>query len=276
MTRSQLLQQAVATLDAAGVSDPARDARILLRAASGLDAASFAAGLTDAVPPAEAQRFQSLTEARRRRQPVSQILGKRAFWGRDFLVTPAVLDPRPETETLIAAALDGAEPERILDLGTGSGAILVTLLAEWPNATGLGVDISQPALSVAARNARAHGVVDRVEFRISDWFSDVDGRFDLILCNPPYIAASALAGLAPEVLEWEPRDALTPGEDALSVYRQLSCNLELYMTKRGRTLFELGADQAESVEGIYSKINGWRSFLKEDLDDRPRCLIVHR
>ena len=155
---------------------------------------------------------------RARARPVAQIIGRRAFWGREFAVTGAVLDPRPETETLIALALAGPAPARILDLGTGSGAILVTLLAEWPGAQGVGTDIDAAALAVAAENAARHGVAARAAFRRADWTQGIVGRFDLVVSNPPYIPAAEVEGLAPDVRDWEPRHALTAGPTGLEAY----------------------------------------------------------
>ncbi|MEL6235201.1 MAG: peptide chain release factor N(5)-glutamine methyltransferase [Pseudomonadota bacterium] len=276
MTRAQALAAAIVRLEAADVPGAARDARLLLRAAAGLDPAQLTPRLDASMGASEATAFEAFIAARCARQPVSQILGTRAFWGRSFDVTPDVLDPRPETETLIAVALDGPAPHRILDLGVGSGALLVTLLAEWPQARGLGVDISAAALAVAARNAKKFGVADRAELRRSDWLTAVSGRFDLILCNPPYIAEDALPALAPELRNWEPRAALSPGRDGLSVYRKLSVNLELHMSKTGRALFELGQNQATEFKEIYSKSMGWRVSYVKDMDGVDRCAIVQR
>ncbi|MEM9196891.1 MAG: peptide chain release factor N(5)-glutamine methyltransferase [Pseudomonadota bacterium] len=276
MTRAQALAAAIARLEAAEVPGAARDARLLLRAAAGLGAAQLTPRLGAPIGTSEAQVFEAFIAARCARQPVSQILGERIFWGRAFDITPDVLDPRPETETLIATALDGPTPQRILDLGVGSGALLVTLLAEWPEAQGLGVDISPAALAVAARNAKKLGVGNRAELRPSDWLSAVSGRFDLILCNPPYIGADELAGLAPELRFWEPRAALSPGPDGLCVYRYLSVNLELHLTQSGRALFELGRGQAAGFQEIYLESKGWRVSFVKDMDGVDRCAIVQR
>jgi release factor glutamine methyltransferase len=162
---------------------------------------------------------------RAERRPVAQILGRRLFWGRDFAVTGDVLDPRPETETLVAAALAGPAPARILDLGTGSGAILLTLLAEWPDAVGTGTDASAAALVVAARNAEELGCAERARLVRTDWADGVDGPFDLVVCNPPYIPEAEIEGLSPEVRCHEPRMALTAGESGLEAYRRIAPHL---------------------------------------------------
>lgn len=202
--RAALLAAATRRLAAAGVDDPARDARLLMRWASGLDGAALSAALRETPPPEVAARFEAAVAARAARRPLSHVTGRRIFWGREFEVTPDTLDPRPETETLIAAALDGTAPGRVLDLGLGTGCILLTLLAEWPFARGVGVEVSAPALEVARRNAARLGVADRADLRAGDWYAGLDGRFDLIVSNPPYIPAAEMAGLSPEVREHEP------------------------------------------------------------------------
>ena len=197
-TAAQAMAAAAGRLRAAGVPDPARDARLLLAHAAAVDAARVTLIAPEEIAPEVAERFDQLISLRAVRVPVSQLIGRRAFYGRDFAISRDVLDPRPETETLIDLAL-GEDFTRILDLGTGSGCILVTLLAERPAATGLGVDLSEAACLQASANAVQHGVADRADIRQSDWFSAVEGRFDLILSNPPYIAAAEMPSLAPEV-----------------------------------------------------------------------------
>ncbi|HRO13319.1 HemK/PrmC family methyltransferase, partial [Amaricoccus sp.] len=176
-----------ARLRAAGVPEPARDARRLMAEALGLAPDRLTLALADPLPAAAAAAFARMLEERARARPVAQIVGRRAFWGREFRVTGAVLDPRPETEALIALALEGPPPARILDLGTGSGAILLTLLAEWPAARGVGTDIDPAALAVAAENAARLGLAERTELRRLDWTEGLAGRFDLVVSNPPYI-----------------------------------------------------------------------------------------
>ncbi len=208
-----------------------------------------------------------------KRQPVSQIVGSRNFWGREFLVTPHVLDPRPETEILIAAALE--EPfQTLADLGTGSGCILVTLLAERGGTRGLGLDLSPEALTIARQNAEAHGVADRAEFRSSDWFSALGERVDLIVSNPPYIALSEMPGLEPEVRDWEPRLALTDEGDGLGAYRAILAGAAPRLAPGGRLIVEIGPTQAEAVTAI-GKAHGMAApEVRRDLDGRARvCLF---
>ncbi|MEM8754391.1 MAG: HemK/PrmC family methyltransferase, partial [Pseudomonadota bacterium] len=192
-------------LAGAGVEGAARDAEVILRWASGLDGAALSARGDEAAAADAATRFDEGIEARAARRPASHIVGGREFWGRWFEVTPDVLDPRPETETLIAAALDGPAPGKALDLGVGSGCLLATILAERPEATGVGVDASRAALAVAGRNLDAHGLGGRAKLKLGDWLDGLEEGFDLILCNPPYIAEEEMPGLAPEVANHEPR-----------------------------------------------------------------------
>jgi release factor glutamine methyltransferase len=205
---------------------------------------------------------------------VSQILGRRSFWGRDFEVTADVLDPRPETETLIAAALDGRPPASILDLGTGGGAILLTLLAEWPDATGLGVDASAAALAVAERNAARLGLAARACFQRGDWLENLDGRYDLIVCNPPYIAGNAVGALDADVRDWEPYAALSPGPTGLESYRDIAAGLDRHVAPGGRALFEFGAGQAEAVRVVLAAAGFACIDMHRDFDGRERVIAL--
>lgn len=270
MTLLEAQRTAVARLAAAGVEDPLRDARLLLAEAAGLTAGRLSLHLGDPLTPQAAARFESALAAREARRPVSQILGRRAFWGRVFRVTPEVLDPRPETEILVAEAL--SEPfARVLDLGTGSGAILLSLLADRPGARGLGVDLSPAALAVARENAVALGVT--AEFALSDWFGAVRGRFDLIVSNPPYIAEAEMATLAPEVLH-EPRMALTPGGDGLGAYRALAAGVRAHLEPAGRVLVEIGPTQAAAVSALFRAAGLIEVRILPDLDRRDRIVAA--
>jgi release factor glutamine methyltransferase len=249
MTGDGALGLAIPRLTAAGVENPARDARLLLAFALGLPPDRLTLALNAPLPPGAAARFEAAVTARAARQPVSQIIGCRLFWGRWFRVTPDVLDPRPETETLVEAAL--REPfQRVLDLGTGSGAILLSLLADRPQATGLGTDLSTAALAVAQANAAALGLADRAHFRQADWLDGVTGRFDLVVANPPYIAEAEMAALAPEVREWEPHLALTPGGDGLEACRAILRGVGAVLAPQGRLLLEIGAGQGVAVAAL--------------------------
>jgi release factor glutamine methyltransferase len=201
----------------------------------------------------------------------------REFWGRRFRVTPAVLDPRPETETLVAAALEGPPVRRVLDLGTGSGCILLTLLAEWPEARGVGSDISAAALEVAAENARRLGVADRARLVTSDWCAGLAGsceQFGLIASNPPYITGDELAGLAPEVRNHEPLAALSAGGDGLDAYRRIAAGVGPLLAPGGRLLMEIGPHQAEAVGRILTDAGMVVTAVLPDLDGRDRVVLA--
>lgn len=269
------LAEAAARLGAAGVPEPARDARLLMAEALGLPADRITLALGDPLPEVAAARFARLVAARARRQPVAQILGRRAFWGHVFRVTPEVLDPRPETELLVELALAGPAPRRLLDLGTGSGAILLSLLAAWPEARGLGADASPAALEVARGNAASLGLGARAAFREADWTEGLEGPFDLVVSNPPYIAEAEMADLAPEVRDWEPRVALTPGGDGLDAYRRIAVGLDRLLAPGGRGLFEIGATQAPAVRAIFAAA-GFGTEVHPDLAGRDRVVAARR
>ena len=266
------LREAIMALTAAAIPDAPRDARLLLAHAMGIGADRVTLHLHDALSPDQSAAFAAAIAARLQRQPVSQIIGQRAFWGRVFRVTPDVLDPRPETETLIAAALAVAFT-RVLDLGTGSGAILLTLLAERPDATGVGVDVSPAALSVAQGNADCLGLTSRASFIASDWFGAVTGRFDLIVSNPPYIAADEMPGLSPEVLKWEPHIALTPGGDGLDAYRAIAAGAGDHLAPGGRLMAEIGPTQGPAVLDLFEQAGLLDVRCQQDLDGRDRVVL---
>ncbi|HRO15392.1 MAG TPA: peptide chain release factor N(5)-glutamine methyltransferase, partial [Paracoccus sp. (in: a-proteobacteria)] len=199
----------------------------------------------------------------------SQIVGWRDFWKHRFRVTRDTLDPRPETETLVAAALD--RPWRtVLDLGTGTGAILLSLLADRPGAAGLGVDLSPAALDVARANAAALGI--NAAFAQSDWFSAVHGQFDLIVSNPPYIAAAEMAGLSPEVRDWEPRAALTDEGDGLGAYRAIAAGAGAHLAPGGWMMVEIGPGQGAAVAGLFCAAGLHQVTVAPDLDGRDRLV----
>lgn len=275
MRAQDLLPAATARLAAAGVADPRGDARRLLAFALDLSPDRLLLHLGDAVEDRAAARFSAVIDARAARRPVAQIIGRRMFWGREFHVTAATLDPRPETEVLVAAALE-APFARVLDLGTGTGAILLSLLADRPEAQGLGTDLSPGALAVAEGNARQLGLEARAGFRLSDWFGEVTGTFDLIVSNPPYIAAAEMADLAPEVRDWEPHLALTPGGDGLAAYRAIAAGAGAHLTPGGRVMVEIGPTQAAAVGRLMSAAGLDIMAVRPDLDGRDRVVIATR
>lgn len=264
-------RKAVLHLTAAGVPDAAQDVALLLAHAMGISRADLALTAPHTIlNDAQIAAFDMALRARAARQPLSHITGQRQFWGRSFAVTPEVLDPRPETETLIAAAL-AQDFARVLDLGTGSGCILLTLLAERPQATGLGVDLSEAALNVAKRNQMRLGV--QADWAQGSWFDPVQGRFDLIVSNPPYIADAEMADLSPEVREWEPHLALTPGGDGLAPYRIISAQAHAYLTKGGWLMVEIGPTQGAVVAGYFTAEGFAQVAILPDMDGRDRVVV---
>lgn len=274
MTGAEALRAAIPRLSAAGVPDAPRDARVLLCHAAGIAPDRLTLHLADPLTDAAALAFDAAIARRAAREPVSHIIGHRWFWGRRFRVTPDTLDPRPETETLIAAAL--AEPfDRLLDLGTGTGCILLSCLADRPHATGLGTDIHPATLAVAQANARDLGLSDRAVFRPSDWWAAVRGMFDLVLSNPPYIAEDEMAALAPE-LGHEPRRALSPGGDGLAAYRAIAQGLAAHLVPGGRVLVEIGPTQAAAVTALFLAEGLTDLRILPDLDGRDRVVAARR
>ncbi|SEH70443.1 peptide chain release factor N(5)-glutamine methyltransferase [Paracoccus alkenifer] len=269
-TGHQALAEAVRQLAAAGVPDAAGDALALLSFALGVPRHSVRGELSQPLSAQAQLAFAAAIGSRAARQPVSQILGWREFWKHRFRVTPDTLDPRPETETLVAAALK-LPWDSVLDLGTGTGAILLSLLAERPGARGLGVDMSQAALNVAQDNARALGIT--ADFRRSDWFSGVQGRFGLIVSNPPYIALDEMAALSPEVREWEPRAALTDEGDGLGAYRAIVAGAGAHLLPKGWLAVEIGPTQGAAVTGLMAASGFRRIALRSDLDGRDRVVM---
>lgn len=272
MTAAEALRAAVPRLRDAGVDDPARDARALLAHAMGLPPDRLTLHLPDTLDAAQETAFLAAIAARAARQPVAQITGQRLFWGRAFRVTPDTLDPRPETERLVEEAL--SRPfVRMLDLGTGTGCILISCLLGMKMATGLGTDLSAAALAVAEANAARHGLT-RARFQQGDWFAGIPGRFDLIVSNPPYIAQGEMAGLAPEVRDWEPHGALTPGGDGLDAYRAIARGAPARLMPGGRLLLEIGPTQGAAVSALLAAQGLTAIRVLPDLDGRDRVVAA--
>lgn len=275
MTAAEAMVAAMARLRAAGVPDPARDARVLLAHAARVDAARVTLIAPEDIAPDIAERYDHLVSLRAVRVPVSQLVGAREFYGRRFEISREVLDPRPETESLVEAALSSPF-DRVLDLGLGSGCIIVTLLLERPQATGIGVDISEAACLQASANAILHDVGDRLDIQRSDWFETVEGRFDLIVSNPPYLAASEMKHVQPELRDHEPRLALTDEADGLSAYRQIAAEAQGYLSAKGHVMVEMGWRQAADVKAIFAA-QGWGEIaILPDLDGRDRILCASK
>jgi release factor glutamine methyltransferase len=277
------LVEAAQTLRDAGIETPELDARVLLCHAAGLTHETFIARAREPLPADSAIMLQRAIARRLAREPVARIIGAREFYGRSFTLGKDTLDPRPDTETLIEAALDivreqgwQEKPLKLLDLGTGTGCILVTLLAELPYAVGLGTDLSEGALAIAAANAIAHGVGPRATFAAADWLDAVSGKFDLILSNPPYLTAGEIAGLAKEVSAHDPRLALDGGPDGLEAYRRIAMRARDALTKDGRLLVEIGPGQGEHVAAIFARagLTLRPGEGRRDLAGRPRVVVA--
>lgn len=255
------------------VSDtPRLDAEILMAHALGVEReAMLLSHLDDRAPGA----FAGLIEQRLRHEPVAYITGIREFWSLPIGVAPGVLIPRPDSETLIEAAIAicPAPPARILDLGSGSGALLLAALSEWPDASGLGIDRSKAALAVARANAERLGMAGRAEFRHGDWGEGLAERFALILCNPPYVEESA--DLPPDIRDFEPAGALFAGPDGLEDYRRLAPQIARLLLPDGIACVEIGELQPKSAAAIFAA-NGLKSAVRRDLAGRPRCLVIHK
>jgi release factor glutamine methyltransferase len=268
-----LLAAATLRLRAAGCETPELDARLLFQAATGLSREELILAPDHVVAPEQHARFEGFLERRARREPVSRILGEREFYGRVFRVTPDVLDPRPDTETLIDAALALMPAQaRLLDLGTGTGAIAITLLAERHGVSGMAVDVSEAALAVAHENAARLGVADRLTLVQGSWFSPASGPFDIIASNPPYIPAAEIAGLSPDVRNFDPALALLGGEDGLDPYREIAAGAGAHLKPEGHVLVEIGAGQAEDVAAIFAARGFSFRSAHSDLGGHVRCL----
>ena len=274
------LAQAAGLLAGAGLEEPRFEARLLLGHAAGWSAEAVLGHGAEALPEEVGRRADALVERRRRREPAAQILGLREFWGLEFEVTAEVLDPRPDSETLVGAALaeisDPTAPLRIVDLGTGTGCLLLSLLSMLPNATGLGVDLSRAAVEVARRNAGRLGLSDRAEFRIGDWAEGVPAGTDLVVANPPYIPTGQIDRLQPEVAVWEPRLALDGGVDGLAAYRRLFPAIGGLLRPGGFAAVEVGSEQAAAAGALAESFGLSLRHCVQDLGGRDRCLILAR
>lgn len=275
-----LLETARRRLSAAGLEEPRRDARLLLAAALGCDESVLLIDPDRVVDAAVAARFSGYVERRHGREPVSRILGRREFWSLTFRVTAATLDPRPDSETLIEAALgaipDRAAPLRLADLGTGTGCLLLALLSELPNAVGLGIDLDSAAVATAQANAAELGLANRASFRLGNWLAGLDENFDVIVANPPYIPLAEIDRLAPEVARWEPRRALSGGADGLDAYRALAPQIAARLTPGGVAVLEFGAGQEPEVAAILRAAGLEIHRFRHDLGGVLRCVLAVR
>lgn len=263
---------------AAGIGSPALDARLLVAAALGTGPTSLIANPDAPLGPGEAERLGSFAARRLAREPVARILGETEFWSMPFRLSPDTLAPRPDTETVVEAALDAARstgvPPTLLDLGTGSGCILVALLSELSAAFGVGIDRSPGALATARINADMNGVGGRALFSAGDWGASLDGRFGLIVSNPPYIRAGDIPLLDPEVARFDPAAALDGGPDGLDAYRAILADAARLLAPAGRVVLELGHDQADAVRAL-AEAEGYRvGAVTTDLGGHRRAIVL--
>jgi len=276
MTVEEALREAAARLLAAGIDNPRLEARLLLAYAL---RTTNEAVLRDRGATIDQACYHALLARRAAHEPLAHILGRREFWSLDLLVSPDTLVPRPESETLIEAALAAfagrPPPRQVLDLGTGSGCLLLAALTEFPAACGIGIDRSEPALTLARRNAARLGVADRTAFLCGDWAASVSGRFDLVLSNPPYIPSLEIDGLMPEVARREPRLALDGGPDGRAAYRRLIPDLDRLLTADGVAVLEVGEGQAGAVAALGHQA-GFAVAKRRDLTGIIRAIVLDR
>ncbi len=283
LTIAEALREAATELRVAGVAEPRREAGSLLSHVVGRDSAFLITHADEALTPAERADFRDAVARRVAGEPFQYIAGRQEFYGLEFEVTPDVLIPRPETELLVETALEllkGTDAPLLCDVGTGSGCIAVTLLHERQDARGFALDVSPPALRVAERNAERHGVGERLRLLVSDCFDALGAgghegvRFDLVTSNPPYVAEADIAGLQPEVREYEPRGALTPGGDGLDVIRRLVTEAPPFLKLGGHLLLEIGFGQHEQVAALVDPDVWTLLGIHKDLQGIPRTVAL--
>jgi len=266
-------------LEAAGVDSPVLDARLLLEAGAGVSRLEIVTDPRRELSDAQVDAVNALTKRREAREPVSHIIGRKHFWTLDLAVNADVMTPRPETEFVVEAGLQATlpadAPHRILDLGAGSGAIILALLRERPSATGVAIDVSERALAMVHANANELGVANRLEIRQNDWARDLDERFDLVVSNPPYIRSGDIDELAPEVSRYEPRVALDGGEDGLVAYRIIAAALPRLLKPGAAFALEVGLGQAESVKALVEASGLSAGEPVRDLSGIPRVVVGH-
>jgi release factor glutamine methyltransferase len=263
-----------------GIKTPLLDARLLLQEVLKITYEELLTQANRVLDEKEIENYEELIARRLKREPVSKILGYKEFWGMEFKTTEDTLDPRPESETIIESVLknfkDRKSELKILDLGTGTGCLPLSLLKEYPSATAVGVDVSLEALKVATENAENLGFAKRIDFIKSDWLENVEGRFDVIISNPPYIKTEALDFLAAEVRLYDPRIALDGGRDGLNIYRKIIPRLVEHMSIRGKCFFEIGKWQENLVNDLL-KDEGYEVLnVVKDLAGIPRTIIFQK
>ena len=271
MKVQELLIASQAKLRECGISDPIRDARLLLADCLELRTQNLNLLNDSYISEIKISKFRRMVKERCKRKPVSKILGYRSFWGRDFEINENVLDPRGDTETLIELILD-CKFENMLELGTGSGAIAITVLAERPEVTCVATDISKYALKTASANSKRHGVESRLKLFHSNWFEKISGSFDVIVSNPPYISSEEYAQLSAEVVKYDPKISLTLGGDGLEAYREILSQALEKLSKNGHIFLEIGYTQANAVGHLFREAGFQQIKVHKDLGSRDRVI----
>ncbi len=279
-TLKHLRRTAEARLREAGMDTPDLDARLLIEHALSLTREDFFLRADTPIPDADAAHVLALVERRAAHEPVGRILGHREFWTIDLALNPDTLEPRPDTETVVEAVLkavpDPAAPLRLLDLGTGTGCILLALLAELPRSSGVGVDLSPNAVAAAADNAARNGLAGRARFQAGNWGEGLAERFDVVVSNPPYIPSAEIATLAPEVREHDPLRALDGGADGLDAYRAIAAQLPGLLAPGGIAALEVGQGQADDVAGLLRAAGLDVGGIFRDLGGVERCVLARK
>ncbi len=279
-TIGSALAAATAALAAAEFDEPRRHARRLLAAALRRSAAELFAHPETALTTAQEARVAEMLGRMIAREPLSRIIGKREFWGLEFALSPDTLDPRPDSESVVEAVLsrlpDRTGPYRFLDLGTGTGCLLLALLSEFPQAIGVGIDAAAGAVSTARRNAERLGLGGRALFAVGDWAASIAGRFDAVVANPPYIPTPAIPELPPEVRDYDPQRALDGGPDGLAAYRAIAAALPRLLALGGLFVGEIGAGQADCVAAILAQNSLAIEGFVPDLAGIIRCVVARR
>ena len=271
MKVQELLIASQAKLRECGISDPIRDARLLLADCLELRTQNLNLLNDSYISEIKISKFWRMIKERCKRKPVSKILGYRSFWGRDFEINENVLDPRGDTETLIELILD-CKFDNMLELGTGSGAIAITVLAERPEVTCVATDISEYALKTASTNSKRHGVESRLKLLHSNWFEKISGSFDVIVSNPPYISSEEYAQLSAEVVKYDPKISLTLGGDGLEAYREILSRALEKLSKNGHIFLEIGYTQANAVGHLFREAGFQQIKVHKDLGSRDRVI----
>ena len=271
-TVDRALRHGAATLRDAGIDSPAREARLLLSHALAQPAEALLRTPSARIDPS---RFEALLVRRAAHEPMALILGRQGFWSMEFLVSPATLIPRPDSEAIVEAALALPPPKQVLDLGTGTGCLLLSVLHERPDAFGVGVDLAPGAARLARTNAENLGLESRAAFLCGDWAASLNGRFDLVVSNPPYIEASTIQTLMPEVWRYEPRRALDGGADGLDAYRGILLALPALLATDGGAVLELGIGQGPDVAALARSV-GFTTRFHPDLAGIDRAIVLQR